>query len=177
LSVQMNASVQSDLSVQTILVHPNERLRRESSEIIDFDASLMQVFTRLEATMQAGPGGVGIAAPQVGDNRRMIVVDCSHSLRPCKHHGLLYMANPVIESVSGKSLGREGCLSVPDWVGMVHRPAKIQLSYDDEHGVHQHIKAVGFEARVIQHEIDHLNGILFIDKVVSSRDLMRRMSA
>jgi len=86
------------------------------------------------------------------------------------------MANPVIESASGKSLGREGCLSVPDWVGMVRRAAKIQLGYVDEQGVHQHIKAVGFEARVIQHELDHLNGILFIDKVMSSRDLMRRMN-
>jgi len=127
--------------------------------------------------MRAGPGGVGIAAPQVGDNRRMIVIDCSQSLRPCKHHGVLYMANPRIESASGERLGREGCLSVPDWVGMVPRAAEVCVAYDDVSGQGQKITSIGFEARVIQHEIDHLDGVLFIDRVVSSKGLIRRMHA
>jgi len=125
--------------------------------------------------MQAGPGGVGIAAPQIGDNQRMIVVDCSASLRPCKHHGLLYMANPIIVSADGERLGREGCLSVPEWLGTVARARRITLRYQDECGQYQTLSSKAFEARVIQHEIDHLDGILFIDKVLSTQDLIRRM--
>ncbi len=127
--------------------------------------------------MRAGVNGVGIAAPQVGDNRRLIIVDCRESQRPCKHHGLLTMVNPAIESSHGEKLGREGCLSVPDWVGMVPRAAEITVSYHDPQGVKHRITATGFEARVIQHEIDHLDGILFIDRVVSSKSLVRRMAS
>lgn len=125
--------------------------------------------------MRTGPGGVGIAAPQVGDNRRLMIVDCRKSLRPCKNHGPLYMVNPRIESSQGENPGREGCLSVPDWMGMVLRAAEISVHFDDRHGKRQTITASGFEARVIQHEIDHLNGILFIDRVISGKDLIRRM--
>jgi len=126
--------------------------------------------------MQAGVGGVGIAAPQVGDNRCLIVVDCRKSLRPCKNNGLLYMVNPVIGSSTGERPGREGCLSVPDWVGMVLRATEISVHFDNVHGKRQKINASGFEARVIQHEIDHLDGILFIDRVISSKGLIRRIN-
>ncbi|MDQ6969918.1 MAG: peptide deformylase [Mariprofundus sp.] len=161
----------------SILTHPDAHLRRISDVVALFDAALQHTFSDLQQTMQAGPGGVGIAAPQVGDNRRMIVIDCSASLRPCKNHGVLLMANPVITSANGERLGREGCLSVPDWVGMVPRAAEISVRFDDRFGQTQQIEAVGFEARVIQHEIDHLDGILFIDRVLSSKALMRRLHA
>ena len=160
-----------------ILTHPDERLRQPSEPVTGFGVDLVELFSQLEATMRAGPGGVGIAAPQVGINRRMIVVDCRESLRPCKNHGLLLMSNPVIESKDGETLGREGCLSVPDWVGMVPRAKEICVSFDDLNGEKQQIQASGFEARVLQHEIDHLDGILFIDRVVSSKGLVRRMHA
>jgi peptide deformylase len=152
-------------------------LRLPSQAVERFDQNLEDMFSDLEATMRAGPGGVGIAAPQIGENSRMIVIDCRASLRPCKNHGLLYMANPQIEAAEGETLGREGCLSVPDWVGMVPRDAEICVSFDDIHGVRQEITATGFEARVIQHEIDHLDGILFIDRVISSKSLVRRLHA
>ena len=158
-----------------ILKNPDERLRRKAEVVTCFDAELEALFKRLELTMRAGPGGVGIAASQVGENLRLVVVDCSQSLRPCKNHGLLYLANPVIESSEGETLGREGCLSVPDWVGMVPRAKNIRLSYDDLNGERQHIEATGFEARVIQHEIDHLDGVLFVDRIVSSKGLVRRL--
>ena len=127
--------------------------------------------------MLAGPGGVGIAAPQVGENSRLIVVDCRQSQRPCQNHGLLYMANPCVTQAEGEALGREGCLSVPDWVGVVPRAKTIRVAYQDEKGEAQSIEATGFEARVILHEIDHLDGILFIDRVVSTKGLVRRLSA
>ena len=160
-----------------ILKHPDERLRRKALPVDAFDDDLVHLFKRLEITMRAGPGGVGIAAPQVGENSRLVVVDCSESLRPCKNHGLLYLANPQIENSEGESLGREGCLSVPDWVGMVPRAKTIRLGYDDVHGERQIIEATGFEARVIQHEIDHLDGVLFTDRVISGKGLVRRMSS
>jgi len=161
---------------QHILTHPDRRLRRIASEIRDVDQTVLDQWRTLETIMRAGPGGVGIAAPQIGINRRLIVIDCRASLRPCRHHGLLYMANPVIESIDGERIGREGCLSVPDWVGMVPRASHIEVTFDDMAGVRRHITTSGFEARVIQHEIDHLDGILFIDRIVSSHDLVRRMS-
>lgn len=165
------------MSVLTILTNPDARLRRVSDKVVHFDQQLAVDFAALQQVMRAGPGGVGIAAPQIGDNRRMIVVDCSESLRPCKNHGLLFMVNPTIDSADGERLGREGCLSVPDWVGMVPRAAQVCVSFDDLSGQQQQITSTGFEARVIQHEIDHLNGILFIDRVVSSKSLVRRMHA
>jgi len=127
--------------------------------------------------MRAGPGGVGIAAPQIGKNIRLVVVDCRQSQRPCSHQGLLHMANPHIEYSAGEALGREGCLSVPDWVGTVPRAKIIRVNYEDAQGESHTIECTGFEARVIQHEIDHLDGILFIDRVLSTKGLIRRLSA
>jgi len=164
------------LSAHTIITHPDARLRLQSVAVTCFDQQLAEQCNQLEQTMRAGPGGVGIAAPQVGDNRRIIIIDCSNSLRPCKNHGLLYMINPAIESSAGERLGREGCLSVPDWVGMVPRAAEATVRFEDVFGTAQQITASGFEARVIQHEIDHLDGILFIDRVISGKDLIRRMA-
>ncbi len=125
--------------------------------------------------MRSGPGGVGIAAPQLGMPERMVIVDCRLGRRPCRNHGLLRLLNPEIERGEGQVLGREGCLSVPDWVGMVSRASQITVRYQDEHGQRQRLESSGFEARVIQHEVDHLDGILFIDRVVSVHDLTRRM--
>jgi peptide deformylase len=159
-----------------ILTHPDERLRQICEPVELFDASLASLFTQLDQTMRAGPGGVGIAAPQIGLLQRMIVVDCRESRRPCKNNGLLYMVNPKVEMFEGEGLGREGCLSVPDWVGMVPRARQVCVSYQDLSGQQQELEASGFEARVIQHEIDHLNGVLFIDRVVSTQGLVRRLA-
>ena len=169
----MNMS--DEVIMPDILKHPDERLRQVCTDVTEFGPDLEARFAQLDAVMRAGPGGVGIAAPQIGWQQRMIVIDCRESLRPCKNNGLLWMSNPVIESVEGKALGREGCLSVPDWVAMVERARSLLVSYDDVHGDRLSLESTGFEARVIQHELDHLDGILFIDRVVSARDLVRRM--
>ena len=160
----------------SILTLPDERLRRTAEAVTQFDSEIQQTFAQLDAAMRAGPGGVGIAAPQLGINSRMVVMDCSLARHPCRNHGLLYMANPrILDSSEEKVLGREGCLSVPDWVGTVRRAKTVRVYYQDSHGVDCEIDASGFEARVIQHEIDHLDGILFIDRVVSTQELVRRM--
>jgi peptide deformylase len=164
-------------SAPHILTLPDARLRRVAEAVGLFGEDVLQAFTQLELAMRAGPGGVGIAAPQLGINRRMLTVDCSLARHPCRHHGLLQMANPVIvEHSEEKLLGREGCLSVPEWVGMVRRAKSVRVRFQDASGVSCEIEASGFEARVIQHEIDHLDGVLFIDRVVSTQDLVRRMS-
>jgi len=164
------------MSAREILKQPDKRLRKKADVVVSFGSGLEELFEVLEESMRAGPGGVGIAAPQIGESLRMIVVDCRASLRPCKNHGLLLMANPVVEEMDGETLGREGCLSVPDWVGKVVRAKTILVSYDDLHGKRQQIESTGFEARVIQHEIDHLDGILFIDRIVSNKGLVRRLT-
>lgn len=161
--------------MRTILTQPDPRLRQKSSEVTRFDASLLQLCDELEAAMEAGPGGVGIAAPQIGELKRVVIVDCTRAMRPCKNHGLLTMINAEIVECDGEALGREGCLSVPDWVGVVPRAKRIKVNYQERDGTPVTLEASGFEARVIQHEIDHLNGILFTDRVVSTKDLVRRL--
>ena len=117
-----------------ILKNPDERLRRKADAVACFDGELKALCEKLEATMRAGPGGVGLAAPQVGISRRIVIVDCTQSLRPCKNHGGLYMINPQVLSSAGDALGREGCLSVPEWVGMVPRAKTIQVSFQYQYG-------------------------------------------
>jgi len=161
---------------RSIIILPDARLRQVSQAVSLFDQKLVEQFVDMESSMRSGPGGVGIAAPQLGDNRRMVIVDCTVARHPCRNHGLLYLVNPeIIEHSDDKVLGREGCLSVPDWVGMVSRARMIHLKHQDMQGETHEIEASDFEARVIQHEVDHLDGILFIDRVVSTHDLVRRM--
>jgi len=161
-----------------IITLPDARLRKTSQPVTVFGKVLAGQFADMEASMRAGPGGVGVAAPQLGTNSRMVVIDCTAPRRPCRNHGLLYLVNPeIIECSGGDILGREGCLSVPDWVGMVPRARCVRLKYQDVEGLVHEIETSGFEARVVQHEVDHLDGILFIDRVVSTHDLIRRMNS
>ncbi len=161
--------------MRSILIQPDHRLREISKAVMGFNSELEALLIELEAVMSAGPGGVGIAAPQIGELQRVVVVDCRRSMRPCKNHGLLRMVNPKVVEGSGSVLGREGCLSVPDWVGMVPRAKSVRVCYQNLEGNSCDIESSGFEARVIQHEMDHLDGILFIDRVVSTKDLVRRL--
>jgi peptide deformylase len=161
--------------MRSILTQPDHRLREISKAVTEFDSELEALSVELEALMSAGPGGVGIAAPQIGELQRVVIVDCRRSMRPCTNHGLLRMVNPKVIGGSGNVLGREGCLSVPDWVGMVPRAESIRVCYQNLEGNSCNIESSGFEARVIQHEIDHLDGVLFTDRVVSTKDLVRRL--
>jgi peptide deformylase len=160
-----------------VLTLPDPRLRVRSEPVTRFDRDLSDMLAELEGTMRAGPGGVGIAAPQIGQPLRAVIVDCRLARRPCRNHGLLALINPEITLGGKQVLGREGCLSVPDWVGMVPRATEISVRYQDAQGKRCELETSGFEARVIQHEADHLDGILFIDRVVSVHDLIRRPPA
>ena len=154
---------------------PDERLRQKSVPVTQFDDKLEELVKALEEAMLAGPGGVGIAAPQLGVSQRVVIVDCTLGLRPCKNNGRLLMVNPEVLESNGEVFGREGCLSVPEWVGTVRRAREISVRYQDIQGQCHELSTKAFEARVIQHEIDHLDGILFIDRIVSTKDMVRRM--
>ena len=139
-----------------------------------FDDALRAFVSDLEETMRAGPGGVGVAAPQVGRCQRIAIVDVS-AKKKIKHHGRLVLINPEIIEWQGSVVGREGCMSVPDYTGNVVRAETIALEAQDEFGVQQRFEMEGYEARAVQHELDHLDGMLFLDRLVSRRsDLFKR---
>jgi peptide deformylase len=162
------------MSALQLLQYPDPRLKQVSTPVQDFTLELRDFIEELEATMRAGPGGVGIAAPQVGRFERIVLVDVS-SKPKIQHHGKLVLINPEILAWEGMAKGREGCLSVPDYTGNVIRAEQIQLKAWDEYGETREYAMRGFEARAVQHEIDHLDGLLFLDRLVSRRhDLFQR---
>ena len=158
-----------------IITLPHPLLRQEAEKVENIDAITMGYIQDLECAMTAGKGTVGIAAPQISVMKCIAIVDCSLAQRPCQHHGRLVMINPVLTKMQGEVMGREGCLSVPEWVATVPRARMVIVQYLDINGVHCELAVSGFEARVIQHEIDHLNGILFIDHVLRTKDMVRRL--
>ena len=162
------------MAVLPILTYPDARLKQVSLNVEVIDDRVRAFITDLEHTMRAGPGGVGIAAPQVGDFRRIVIVDVS-SKPKIPNHGRLVLINPEILHWEGMRVGREGCLSVPDFTGNVIRAEKITLQALDERGERRQYDLEGFEARAVQHEVDHLDGLLFLDRLVSRRnDLFAR---
>ncbi len=165
------------MTVLDIITYPDARLKQVADEVKIFDAELAAFTQDLEETMAAGPGGVGIAATQVGVMQRIVIVDVSNypRLKNAKHHGHLILINPEIIDWQGMKKGREGCMSVLDFTGNVIRAENIVLNALDENGTQQEYEMEGFEARAVQHEIDHLDGLLFLDRLVSRRnDLFKR---
>ena len=162
------------MAVLEILKYPNEVLKQVSEPVESIDDDLRTFLADLEDTMRVGPGGVGIAAPQVGDFRRIAIVDVS--ARPkIKHNGCMILINPEIKTWDGMKIGREGCMSVPDYTGNVIRAEKITLQALNAQGELIDYECVGYEARAVQHELDHLDGLLFLDRLVSRRtDLFKR---
>ena len=125
----------------------------------------------LVETMRAHPGCVGLAAPQLGEPVRIVVVDVSeHPKAPPTQHGELVLVNPVVVRSEGTHVAREGCLSIPHLTANVRRPTHVTVAARD-----LEVEAEDFEARCLLHEIDHLDGILFLDRVDSlATDVFRR---
>lgn len=157
------------MAVLDILVYPDSRLKQISKPVLKVNDSLRSFITDLEETLRAGPAGVGIAAPQVGRFERIVIIDVSSKPR-IPNHGRLVMINPEIIESDGSVVGREGCLSVPDYTGNVARAERITVEALDETGQRFSCEMEGFEARAAQHEIDHLDGLLFLDRLVSRRN-------
>jgi peptide deformylase len=162
------------MAILDILTLPDERLKIPSEPVERFDRALSEFVADLEETRLAGPAAVGIAAPQVGRHQRIVIVDVSGRPKTASH-GYLVLVNPEIVHWEGFEMGREGCLSVPDYTGNVIRATRLRLKAQDPNGAPHEYAMEGFEARAVQHELDHLDGLLFVDRVVSRRtDLYRR---
>jgi peptide deformylase len=164
------------MAVCEILIYPDARLKTLCAPVVANAADVDALIQNLVDTMLASGHSVGVAAPQIGDLRRVVVVDVSRSkLGRDNHHGLLTMINPEIISRSGQKVMREGCMSVPDYTGNVTRAEEIVIEFRDRDQSERVIRASGFEAVAIQHELDHLDGLLFLDRVSSLKtDVFRR---
>ena len=153
--------------IRDVLLHPHPLLTRRAEPATDPD----RIVADLLDTMRSFGHCVGIAAPQIGESVRVAVVDCTGHRKAPDAHGELILVNPVIVAAEGSEVGREGCLSIPELTANVRRATAIAVEAE---GVR--VEAEGFEARVLQHEIDHLDGLLFLDRVESlEADVFRRM--
>jgi len=164
------------MPVRTILLYPNPILKTVCCPVEAIDGEISALIEDLVDTMAAGPGSVGVAAPQIGVSLRVCVVDVSQNrLGRENHHGLLALVNPEIVLREGAATMREGCMSVPDYTGDVERATSITIRYLDGSGEPCELEASGFEAVAIQHEMDHLDGLLFLDRISSLKTgLFRR---
>jgi len=161
------------MAVQKILQYPHPILKSPSEPVRTIDDRVGRIIKNLLDTLAASPG-VAIAAPQIGEARRIIVCDVSKKMKG-KHHGRIILINPVIRRREGKKIVREGCLSVPDYTGNVTRYETVELEGLDPDDRTVRFEAEGLEAQALQHEVDHLDGILFLDRIASlSTDLFRR---
>ena len=144
---------------------------REAGEIGDEERALA---TDLVDTMRASPACVGLAAPQIGVGVRAFVMDVTGHRKARSCHGLVVLFDPEVLSRSAPEVAREGCMSVPDLTGDVPRAAGIVVRGLAPDGHERVIAADAFEARALQHELDHLDGLLFLDRVVAHDRVFRR---
>jgi peptide deformylase len=142
------------MSVRVIVKHPDPTLREVSVPVKNITPNIHKLLDDMAETMYAS-NGLGLAAPQVGINKRVIVVDVGD--------GLIEMINPEIISMEGEQIGPEGCLSIPGLTGEVKRAMKVRVKALDRNGQEFEMEGEELLARAFQHEIDHLNGVLFID--------------
>ena len=150
------------MGVYNVVTKEDKILRQICKPVPEVTPNVQKLLNNMLETMYA-TNGVGLAAPQVGISKRVIVVDVGEE----RGNGAMKLVNPEIVDYSGTQDGPEGCLSCPNIYGNVVRHAKVTVKALDENGQPVEIHAEGFEARALQHEIDHLNGILFLDKATN----------
>ena len=152
------------MAIRTILTAPDPRLKKKSRPVGSVDAEVRRLMDDMLETMYEAPG-IGLAAPQLGELKRVIVLDID---REDVKTGPLFMANPeIVEASDEDATYEEGCLSVPEHYSDVVRPAKVTVRYLDRDGETKELVCEGLLATCVQHEIDHLDGILFIDHISS----------
>jgi peptide deformylase len=158
------------MSILPILIHPDPRLKKVCEPVDVFDGALRTFTDDMLATMYHAPG-IGLAAPQVGVLKRVLVLDCAE--REGEPPAPMALINPEITAASeDQHEHEEGCLSIPDQYGLVKRPSIVTVSYLDVTGTAQEKVFEGLWATCVQHEIDHLNGKLFIDFLSAVRRQM-----
>lgn len=152
------------MTIKEISTFPAKVLRKKAKEVRVFDKDLQILIDDMVATMRVAPG-VGLAAPQIGVSKRVIVVEFGHESDENIPKQLFVVVNPEILEKSKKTIvGIEGCLSVPGFAGEVNRAEVVTVSGQDPAGEIIKIRAEGWLARIFQHEIDHVNGVLYTDQ-------------
>jgi peptide deformylase len=164
------------LAVKRVLRYPHPSLKRKALSLPpESKARIARVAADLCDTMSGHEGCVGLAAPQIDEAVRIVVVDVSEHPRAPSSNGLLVLVDPMIVAAEGSEVAREGCLSIPDLTANVRRATEITVRGKTPAGEDRRITSEGFEARCLQHEIDHLDGVLFLDRVASlTADVFRR---
>ena len=152
------------MSIQKIYKYPDPVLRKKTEKITSFDKDLQNLVEDMVETMYDAPG-IGLAAPQIGQSVKLIVVDITEDPEGEKKY--MPMINPEIIVHEGKQLDEEGCLSVPELTANVNRYKEITVSYQDLEGNVRELSTENRFAVVLQHEIDHINGVLFLDHLSS----------
>lgn len=150
------------MSIKPLVILPDPLLRQVSKPVERFDADLRKFAADMLDTMYDAPG-IGLAAIQIGEPLRMLVIDLAKEDEPKAPQTFI---NPrILVSSEQRNVYEEGCLSIPDYYAEVERPAEVRIAYFDLDGKAQEVAADGLLATCLQHEIDHLNGILFIDHI------------
>jgi peptide deformylase len=165
------------VTVRAVRIYPDPILKQVAAAVGKVDDDARALARDLVDTMRDHDRCVGIAANQIGSLRRCVVVDVTDHPRAESCHGLVVLFDPVVVEAEGSVVGREGCLSVPELTANVRRATDVVVRGMDEGGLPRVLKADAFEARALLHEIDHLDGILFLDRVANlETDVFRRRS-
>ena len=151
-----------------VLVYPDPVLRRGGKTVTQFDPELRQLAARMFEAMYE-EGGVGLAAPQVGVEQKLLVLNPSGDRK--ERSGELVLCNPRITRKKGRAFGEEGCLSFPGIHAEVERWVDTTISYQDLDGKEQTLTADDWLARIVQHELDHLDGVLFVDRLTAGEKI------
>ncbi len=164
------------MASRKVLLFPHPALKRQARKLgPDGGSEAERVAGDLLDTMAAHPGCVGLAAPQLGELVRLVVVDVSGHKKAETSNGLLVLVDPVVVLEKGAEVAREGCLSIPNLTANVRRATEIEVIASTPAGDRVEVGSQGFEARCLLHEIDHLDGLLFLDRVDSlATDVFRR---
>jgi peptide deformylase len=161
--------------VVPVVTAPATVLSQPCVEVDPMAPETIQLAGDLLATMAVSPGCVGLAANQIGENRRVFSLDVTQHPKTRTQHGRFVLANPIVISATRKTQSREGCMSVPDFTGDVRRASRLVVrGYLPGTAERLTITTDAFEARAIQHEIDHLDGLLFLDRTTGAHALHPR---
>jgi len=163
------------MSVLSVRTFPDPFLKQPTQPVGRISPQVLRLLQDLIETMRSRPRCVGLAAPQVGSHARVAVVDVRGHPKASASHGLIVLVDPRIMRQEGSSIQREGCLSIPDLTANIHRAVRVKVEARDPEGQLWTRWFEGFEAIAMQHEIDHLDGKLFLDRVANLKaDVFRR---
>jgi peptide deformylase len=162
------------MSVRSVLTLPHPVLMTSAAPVGDVDADALALADDLVDTMRASPACVGLAAPQIGVARRAFVVDVTGHAKAVSCHGAFVLFDPVVVTAHDPVAAREGCMSVPDLTGEVARATRLTVTGRGVDGDRRTLSVDAFEARAVLHEIDHLDGLVFLDRVAGPHAVFAR---